>query len=720
MDQLHLPYDSHPAFQFGIGEIEIDSKHVEAFADAYSRLEETTFAIASAERQRLENVAGRALADVLDELALHGAESTYRTFVSELKQQCQRVLAADLKHFATRNRQFQLRGNDPNLSKLEDQKFFLGQVSADCVSALLEVAREPIRGLRQRAASGKVTRDDLSINVGSVPKEFVGILNPEFERLGVNRVVSAYAQKRMEVCGLALELSVPAATWWRNLYRLPRPPKTLYAHTDEGLDYPKSILYLCDVGERNGPMAVYPHCEQRLRLNPLQKLVGRIVGSVGLRPESSLFEFYARREAHQGFSSENFRRHFSMLPKVIKYNSHFGWDVLPDSNLEQTLTGAEMSIRGPAGTFAVFDGARLLHRGGLVEEGERIALQVIFSEPRSLFRTVASRLARDTEQTIKATEMMSQRLRRARARIGRTVQQFSFSAPERLSRRVARILPPMVCVDIGASYYPHPAWELFRRSSRALWIAVEPNEKNVAYLSDWYWPSKPRLEAVGLSEKGGEQLLYVTNIDSGSSLLPPVISPNMVHRVDHRDRDYFFPVTERRIQTKSLSEILTGNDAINPDRPVVVKLDTQGTELSILKGAEQLFTERRIVGIETEATLLAEPYMAGSGKFWEICQFLEARGFELLQIKPIEALPKRQETKLRGRTYLNECDAVFSLKREEIAKRPPAHVLALFGFYLSYQLFEEARSLFDKIEGIDSICETAGVSARGIRSILDS
>ena len=35
---------------------------------------------------------------------------------------------------------------------------------------------------------------------------------------------------------------------------------------------------------------------------------------------------------------------------------------------------------GPAGTFIVFDGARLLHRGGLMEQGERVALQVIFSD----------------------------------------------------------------------------------------------------------------------------------------------------------------------------------------------------------------------------------------------------------------------------------------------------------------------------------------------------
>ena len=48
-------------------------------------------------------------------------------------------------------------------------------------------------------------------------------------------------------------------------------------------------------------------------------------------------------------------------------------------------------------------------------------------------------------------------------------------------------------------------------------LAVEPNSKNTQYLNEWDWPSKPRLIPFGLSEKGGEQLLYVTNTDSGSS-----------------------------------------------------------------------------------------------------------------------------------------------------------------------------------------------------------
>ena len=190
----------------------------------------------------------------------------------------------------------------------------------------------------------------------------------------------------------------------------------------------------------------------------------------------------------------------------------------------------------------------------------------------------------------------------------------------------------------------------------------------------------------------------------------------MAHRVDRAGQEYFFPVTEKQIPTRSLAEILAAHGESGA-LPTVLKLDTQGSELSILRGADRYLRDHQVVGIETEATMLAEPYMKGSGKFWEVCRFLEERGFELIQLKPIEAAPKSRG-KLRGRGYLNECDATFVLKRGEVAKSSPRHQLALLGFYLSYQLYEEAASLFEQIEGIGAICAAAGVSADEIRHLL--
>ncbi|MCU1282793.1 MAG: hypothetical protein JWM53_6339, partial [bacterium] len=231
MSFLDLPYAEHPEFQFGPGEIDLDPAPVEAFAAAYQVLERSDSSLPPFERKQLEDRAFGELARIFDALAQHDHEATYRTFIDELRSECQRVLAADLRHFAGRDAGIAANGDakPPRLLELENNKFFIGRISDHCVDALLRVIREPVTALRAKAAIGKVTRDDLSINHGVVPRDIVRALNPEFERLGVNDVVSTYAQKRMAVCGVALELSVPAATWWRNQYRVKRPPHTLYA-----------------------------------------------------------------------------------------------------------------------------------------------------------------------------------------------------------------------------------------------------------------------------------------------------------------------------------------------------------------------------------------------------------------------------------------------------------------------------------------------------------
>lgn len=53
-----------------------------------------------------------------------------------------------------------------------------------------------------------------------------------------------------------------------------------------------------------------------------------------------------------------------------------GMGCVPRQYAGAALAGAEQQMVGAPGTFIVFDGARLLHRGGMVQAGERVALQV--------------------------------------------------------------------------------------------------------------------------------------------------------------------------------------------------------------------------------------------------------------------------------------------------------------------------------------------------------
>ena len=256
-----------------------------------------------------------------------------------------------------------------------------------------------------------------------------------------------------------------------------------------------------------------------------------------------------------------------------------------------------------------------------------------------------------------------------------------------LSKLVSPALPDVVCVDVGASYYPHIAWDFFLRSKNTSWLAIEPNKANLGYVDNWSWACRITTCTTGLSRDGGEQILYLTNVDSGSSLLPPNVLPSMKHRV--KNVDYFFPFQEKPIETLTLAQAL----ALQPKTgPILVKLDTQGTELSILQGAQNLFDEKRIVGIELESTMLADPIMQGSAKFWQACEYLEAQGFELMHVKPIHDVRQSGRRRPTARTYLNECDAIFSVKRD-VASGLAVEVRAtLLAFYLTNLFYEEALS----------------------------
>lgn len=287
--------------------------------------------------------------------------------------------------------------------------------------------------------------------------------------------------------------------------------------------------------------------------------------------------------------------------------------------------------------------------------------------------------------------------------------------PWRVSNLVSPYLPAIVCVDVGASFYPHDKWLTFLNAPRTQWLAVEPNEENIDYVKSWSWSSQVSACTTGLSRDGGTLTLYITNVDTGSSLLPPEITPSMKHRVTNLD--YFFPVTKRSIETYTLPQALAGLSAV---APVFVKLDTQGTELSILQGGQALFDARRIVGIEMESTMLAQPVMTGSGKFWQACEYLEQQGFELLHVKPIHAPRRSGRSRPRINTYLNECDAVFALRQDVAAQLSVEYRTALFAFYLTNLFYEEALSVLERDTEMVDFLRNQGCRLEDLISLLNA
>lgn len=281
---------------------------------------------------------------------------------------------------------------------LLERGFYVTAITPRTLGKIRRICEQPLDGLRANAAAGRKSRSDLSVNAGRVIRAVVRQLNRDFRKTGVISSLSAIERQPIRVVGAALELSVPGSTWWK----LPTDPKdspaTLYAHVDRSVRAPKSIVYLTDVEHDNGPTTCYPGVYGSLSVTGLQDIVGRCLETVGSSPSSALHGYY--KLEGQPLLNERFRTHFMRLPASIRFNSHFGWDILPGSTLEDFVRSRQEEVTGPAGTALVFDGARLLHRGGLLQSGERVVLQVVFerSTPVDRIRRVFAFIQRKFEK----------------------------------------------------------------------------------------------------------------------------------------------------------------------------------------------------------------------------------------------------------------------------------------------------------------------------------
>jgi hypothetical protein len=393
--QLAESYGRHPAFQLGVAAAIVEEAAVRTFTDAYQMVAACG---ARMSRQRFGRAVvdcHAALAAVFSQLDGQAANAFEARFFVELGAEARRLLGEEMsvhgRELDRRAIRFDVSDSLPAALGLCRARHFFGHLSASAITRILAIGAPHLARFRAAAAAGKFKREDLSLNQGDDIRTIVSILNEDFERVGVLDALAGYSGQRVRVTGVALELSVPNTRWWDSPFEgLPRPPRTLYAHVDEAIRNPKAIVYLTDVTMEHGPTSCYPKAFDELELTPLQAIVGRIVGSVGNRPDSPLHAYYAKRY-HQSMNSENFRRHFMRLPSDMRFNSHFGWDVMPDSEAERNLAARERYMLGPAGTYIVFDGARLVHRGGMPVIGERVALQVIF-DTTSLLRRVFHRV----------------------------------------------------------------------------------------------------------------------------------------------------------------------------------------------------------------------------------------------------------------------------------------------------------------------------------------
>jgi len=267
-----------------------------------------------------------------------------------------------------------------NYRALPDQVILVRRFSVFTTAIIKLICLQKIRRLNSRAQKGMNNREDLTYDQGLFSVLLRSVLWVLFRCNGVIAELKKSWGNQVGVIGVGLELSVPDASWWRHPDGTAGNVGITYAHVDEAKELPKAIVYLNQVQVGNGATEFFPGIYSLCNFSPLQQLIGRVVGSTGALPQSSLHNHF--RQYGPNRFSKAFREMFMRLPEELRHNSHFGWDVPADDEFSQWVLEQRFRLIGPAGTYVVFDGARTLHRGGLATQGNRLVLQVVFGSFR--------------------------------------------------------------------------------------------------------------------------------------------------------------------------------------------------------------------------------------------------------------------------------------------------------------------------------------------------
>jgi FkbM family methyltransferase len=255
---------------------------------------------------------------------------------------------------------------------------------------------------------------------------------------------------------------------------------------------------------------------------------------------------------------------------------------------------------------------------------------------------------------------------------------------------------PMLLIDFGASYYPHMAWEPQFFSNNITYVCIDPNAHNLTYVHDWSRRYSCRIHPVSSAVSGldGVATLYITNVDSGSSLLRPSPSSAWMSRVD---RNYFYPLHEKQIDcisALSLLDSLPGALSL----PVWLKLDLQGMEGVVLKQIMASKYGKNVVLIETESPLQSDTLYEGASDLANILGIMKEHQFEMLSLRHIEAqylgvLPSRT----RGLSV--ECDVLFARNPSFYGAPKDLFLqMSLISAYLCHGFFYDALLLADTIQ----------------------
>jgi FkbM family methyltransferase len=202
--------------------------------------------------------------------------------------------------------------------------------------------------------------------------------------------------------------------------------------------------------------------------------------------------------------------------------------------------------------------------------------------------------------------------------------------------------PRFTLVDIGARGGIDSRWRPFAADLHV--VAIDADES--AEVPDSHGVALFDLIRASVGQSEGSVEFYVTR-DAGSS---STLRPNRELLAQFPEPERFDVVEVTTVQSRPLDALVREHCLPAVD---FIKLDTQGSELSILRGAGEALASA--VGIEVEVEF--SPLYENQPLFGEIDEFLRARGFELFDLNRVYW--RRSGAPATGRGQLMFADALY-------------------------------------------------------------
>jgi FkbM family methyltransferase len=180
-------------------------------------------------------------------------------------------------------------------------------------------------------------------------------------------------------------------------------------------------------------------------------------------------------------------------------------------------------------------------------------------------------------------------------------------------------------VDIGANVGQF-ALMARHRWPQARIVSFEPLSECAAQLRAVFAGDR-RFEchALALTDHAGTEAFHVTGAEDSSSLLP----------VARRQVEEFETAEARvvQVETARLDDVLPAAALPAEGEPVLVKLDTQGTELAVLQGGPALLARATHLLVEVSFVELYE----GQADAADVTRFLVEQGWDLRSVYDVKA-----------------------------------------------------------------------------------